>query len=183
MVIDTLVQRREEWEAHSSYWSIAILKCSQIHVANYPLLQEKVMFPDWGPIFPPNSGFSSPLCFLILGSILWALGSAFWEVFPFTKEMACTCSWLAFSVCFVPIGIWDTKATLHFEFSQSLSFLIFFFFFSISFSQSWWALLKTVFAWSLTVVYSSLQSYTHYFFLRQSSILGCMWNCHEKTLT
>lgn len=164
MVIDTLVQRREEWEAHSSYWSIAILKCSQIHVANYPLLQEKVMFPDWGPIFPPNSGFSSPLCFLILGSILWALGSAFWEVFPFTKEMACTCSWLAFSVCFVPIGIWDTKATLHFEFSQSLSFLIFFFFFSISFSQSWWALLKTVFAWSLTVVYSSLQSYTHYFF-------------------
>lgn len=77
IIIITPTQKLEQ-EAHSNYWPLVIMQCSQVHIASYPTAPGKELAP-WLSFRPtPSSGVIS----LALGSTFWALRSSLWEIFP-----------------------------------------------------------------------------------------------------
>lgn len=57
---------------------------------------------------------------MALDPILWAFGSAFWFIFPFSWKVVCVCSW-DFSVCLLLVNFRDAKTFFHLVLFLSLS--------------------------------------------------------------
>lgn len=91
--METPTQEGWKWKVYSSYWSTAILKSSQPHVASFLIMAQ---FCSLGVIL--HGSYPCPLCSRL----------SLWHILLFTREMTQVCNWVSFLVCFFPVRVWGS---------------------------------------------------------------------------